>query len=324
MTLFFTASNVIIEEETITPTVSPFRIVLFCILIVLLLIYCFVYDYKNKVKKGKAYAKVNLFLNILNKRKDGYHNLNSVFDFIDLYDEIKVIKSNTFKLICNDKVLESEDNIIYKAYLKLKETFPHIKGVKVYLKKNIPKEAGLGGGSADCAKFISLMGDLYDLSLTNKVIHDICPKLGADVLPCYFEQTLLANGIGDEITLIKSKLNYYLVIIKPDFSCSTKEMYSKLDKKKRVEKKTIIKLVTALEDNDYDCFSKYLYNDFEKVVDIKNIQDDLKECGASNSLLAGSGSCVFGVFKSYTTAQKAYYNLSKKYQCYFCQNKRMD
>ncbi|MBP5684719.1 MAG: hypothetical protein J6X02_05645, partial [Bacilli bacterium] len=165
---------------------------------------------------------------------------------------------------------------------------------------------------------------LYDLALTNKVIYDICPKLGADVLPCYFEQTLLANGIGDEITLIKSKLNYYLVIIKPDFSCSTKEMYSKLDKKKRIEKKTITKLVTALEDNDYDCFSKYLYNDFEKVVDIKKIQDDLKEWGASNSLLAGSGSCVFGVFKSYTTAQKAYYNLSKEYQCYFCQNKRMD
>jgi len=323
MILFFSPSNeeAITIIETAERVNSPLRVIIFCLLIVILLVYCFISDHKNKVKKAKAYAKINLFLNILNKRKDGYHNLKSVFDFIDLYDEITISKSNCFKLICSDKSLENEDNIIYKAYIKLKELFPEIKGVKVKLKKNIPMQAGLGGGSSDCATFISLMIDLYNLPLNNKDIKKISSSLGADVLPCYYSQTLLAEGIGDDITLIKNKLDYYVVIVKPEFSCSTKEMYNELDKKKITQKRSIDKLISALKSKDFDNFSKYLYNDFETVVDIIDIKKDLENNNARNSLLCGSGSCVFGIFKTKEDAQLAYNNLSQKYKCYICKNK---
>ena len=323
MILFFAPNNeeAITIIESVGRVNSPWRVIIFCLLIVILLIYCFISDYRNKVKKAKAYAKINLFLNILNKRKDGYHNLKSVFDFVDLYDEVTVSKSNHFKLICSDKNLENEDNIIYKAYVKLKELFPEIKGVKVKLKKNIPMQAGLGGGSSDCATFISLMMDLYNLPFNNKYIKELCSSLGADVLPCYYNQTLLAEGIGDEISLIKNKLDYYVVIIKPEFNCSTKEMYGELDKKKRIQKKSIDKLISALKNKDFDTFTKYLYNDFETVVNISDIKKDLENNKASNSLLCGSGSCVFGIFKTKEDAQLAYNNLSQKYKCYLCKNK---
>ena len=325
MSLYFDG-NIAINEATqvIEKTNEPLRIILFCVLVIVLFLYCFINDYKNKTRKGKAYAKINLFLNILNKRKDGYHNLKSVFDFIDLYDEIIITKYKGFKLICNDKSLENENNLIYKAYVKLKEINPHMEGIKVYLKKNIPMQAGLGGGSSDCATFIYLMNDLYNLSLTNIDIQKLCSSLGADVLPCYYGKTLMANGIGDKIELINNNINYYLVVIKPDFNCSTKEMFKDLDAKKRTERKTIEKLIKALDKNDYDNFVKYVYNDFEKVVDIKDIKKELKEHGADNSLLAGSGSCVFGIFKDYSNAKRAYYNLGEKYQCYLCKNKTMD
>lgn len=321
MILFFSPEIVETTGSNIERMNSPLRVAIFCLLIVILLVYCFISDYKNKVKKGRAYAKVNLFLNVLNKRKDGYHNLKSVFDFIDLYDELIISKANKFKLVCNDKSLENDDNIIYKAFIKIKKLYPEIQGVRVILKKNIPMQAGLGGGSSDCATFIYLMKEFYNLPLNNKDIKELCSSLGADVFPCYYNQTLLANGIGDEITLINNKLDYYLVIIKPNFNCSTKEMYSKLDSKKRVEKKVINKLITALENNDYDSFSKYLFNDFESVVDIKDIKKDLQVNKSDNSLLCGSGSCVFGIFKTMKDAQLAYNNLSKKYNCYLCKNK---
>ena len=115
----------------------------------------------------KARAKINLSLNVLDKRPDNYHNLESIFQKINLYDELYIEKTeqNGIKIHTNVENLPEQDNIIYKAYLKLKEENPKIKGVKVILKKNIPTQAGLGGGSTDCASFILAMNKLYDLKL---------------------------------------------------------------------------------------------------------------------------------------------------------------
>ena len=160
----------------------------------------------------KARAKINLCLEVLNKREDNYHNIKSVFQKINLYDEIFIEKndSNEFKLKTNIESLNNEENIIYKVYLKLKEKYKKITGINVILNKKIPMQAGLGGGSTDCARFIVGMNKLFDLKLSKEEIEIIGKSLGADVVPCLYNNAVLAEGIGDQITRINTNFKYYI------------------------------------------------------------------------------------------------------------------
>ena len=128
----------------------------------------------------KARAKINLSLEVLNKRKDNYHNIESVFQKINLYDEIWIrkIKTNKFKMITNVYEINNKENIIYKAYRVLKEKYKNITGIEVKLNKKIPMQAGLGGGSTDCASFIIAINKLFDLKMSKKEMEEIGKKLG--------------------------------------------------------------------------------------------------------------------------------------------------
>ena len=269
----------------------------------------------------KARAKVNLTLEILDKREDGYHNLKSVFQKINLYDEIYIYKTktNTFELESNIDNIKTEDNIIYKAYIKLKNRFKEISGVKVKLIKKIPMQAGLAGGSTDCASFILAMNKLFNLNLNKNELVDLGKSLGADVVPCMYNNAVLAEGIGEIITKLNTNFKYYIVVIKPEISCNTGEMYKKLDSKERNLKiDNTKKVIKSLETDDIELLSNNLYNDFEKVVDAKSIKDELVENKALGALLSGSGSCVFGIFKNKEEAKCAYKNLKNKYKAYIC------
>ena len=269
----------------------------------------------------KARAKVNLTLEILDKREDGYHNLKSVFQKINLYDEIYICKTNTntFELESNIDNIKTEDNIIYKAYIKLKNRFKEISGVKVKLIKKIPMQAGLAGGSTDCASFILAMNKLFNLNLNKNELVDLGKSLGADVVPCMYNNAVLAEGIGEIITKLNTNFKYYIVVIKPEISCNTGEMYKKLDSKERNLKiDNTKKVIKSLETDDIELLSNNLYNDFEKVVDAKSIKDELVENKALGALLSGSGSCVFGIFKNKEEAKCAYKNLKNKYKAYIC------
>ena len=140
----------------------------------------------------KARAKINLSLEVLNKREDNYHNIKSIFQKINLYDEMYIEKNgiNKFDLITNIDSLNSKENIIYKAYLKLKEKYDNITGVKVILNKRIPMQAGLGGGSTDCASFIIGINKLFDLRLSKLEMEAIGKSLGADVVPCFYNKAI--------------------------------------------------------------------------------------------------------------------------------------
>lgn len=269
----------------------------------------------------KARAKVNLTLEILDKREDGYHNLKSVFQKINLYDEIYIYKTNTntFELESNITNVKTEDNIIYKAYIKLKNRFKEISGVKVKLIKKIPMQAGLAGGSTDCASFILGMNKLFKLNLSKNELVDLGKSLGADVVPCMYNKAVLAEGIGDIINKINTGFKYYILVIKPKLSCNTGEMFRKLDSKKREFKRDNSQnMIKALENNNIELLSSNLYNAFEEVVDAKPIKDELIENKALRSLLSGSGSCVFGIFKNKEEAKRAYKNLKNKYKTYIC------
>lgn len=268
----------------------------------------------------KARAKINLTLEILNKREDNYHNLKSVFQKTNLYDEIHIYKidNDEFILDTNINGLDVKDNIIYKAYVKLKEKF-NISGVKVVLNKRIPMQAGLAGGSTDCASFILGMNKLFNLNLTEEEIINLGKSLGADVVPCLYNKAVLAEGIGEIITKIDTNFKYYIVLIKPELSCNTREMFKKLDERDKIltidNSKNIVK---ALEDNNIELLSNNLYNTFEEVLDLKPIKDELIKNKALGALLTGSGSCVYGIFKNKQDAKVAYNNLKDKYKTYIC------
>lgn len=274
----------------------------------------------------KARAKVNLTLEILNKREDGYHNLKSVFQKINLYDEIiikKVNNGNKFELQTNIETLNNQDNIIYKAYEKLKQKYKKITGIKVVLNKRIPMQAGLAGGSTDCASFILAINKLFDLKLKKQDIIDIGKSLGADVVPCLYNSAVIGEGIGDIITKINTNYKYYLVIIKPNISCSTRELFKILDENNR--KKIVDKadeVVKALENKNIKSIANNLYNDFESVMPDKelfqNIKEELLSNEAIGALLTGSGSCVLGIFENKQKAKKAYKILKEKYETYYC------
>ena len=235
----------------------------------------------------KARAKVNLNLEVLEKRKDNYHNIQSVFQKINLYDELYIKKTKTGKIEIDTNIneLQNEENIISKAYKVLKNRNEAITGVSVKLIKKIPMQAGLAGGSTDCASFILGMNKLFDLKLTKMEIEEIGKNLGADVPPCFYNKAVKAEGIGEIITPINTNFKYYFVIIKPKVSFSTKEMYQKIDDQKKVytlEKTNNIK--QALEQQKLELLVQNLYNTFEDVIPnkdiIQNIKNELIEQGA--------------------------------------------
>jgi len=273
----------------------------------------------------KARAKVNLTLNVLNKRPDNYHNLESIFQKINLYDELYIEKTetNTLEIITNLKNVKLEDNIIFKAYTKLKELSKDICGVKVILNKRIPTEAGMAGGSTDCASFILAINKMYNLKLSEEELIKLGKSLGADVCPCFYNTAVKAEGIGEIITKIDTKFKYYFVIIKPTISCSTKDMFNKLDKTENLRQKDIaIPVERALKTENLELLCDNLYNVFEEVVQEKDMIESLKnkllQNGAIGALMTGSGSCVYGIFKDKMSAKQAYENLKDFYEVYIC------
>lgn len=233
----------------------------------------------------KARAKINLNLEIVGRREDNYHNIKSVFQKINLYDElyIKKIPTDSFELQTNVEELNNKENIIDKAYRKLKENYKGITGIQVKLNKKIPMQAGLAGGSTDCASFLLGMNQLFDLKLSKAEIENIGKSLGADVVPCFYNKAVLAEGIGDKITPINTQFKYYIIMIKPTISCNTKEMYQKIDEQDRTEQKQVKqrentnKIIQALENNKIELLAHNLYNRFEEVIEEKEKIVEIKK-----------------------------------------------
>lgn len=250
---------------------------------------------KQRTSKGnkmeaiytKARARVNLNLEVIRKREDNYHDIKSIFQKINLYDELRITKTKTnqIEISSNIEELKGEQNIIYKAYEKLKEKSEKITGIKVALKKNIPMQAGLAGGSADCASFLLAMNRLFCLQLSQEEIEKIGKSLGADVVPCLYNKAVLVEGIGEKITPIKTDFKYYIVIIKPKISCNTKEMYQRIDKIEQQKQTDSTKqIIQGLEKKQIEKIANFLYNRFEEVMEnkeeIQQIKQEFKKQGA--------------------------------------------
>ena len=247
-----------------------------------------------KTMKDKAYAKINLSLDVFNIREDGYHDLSSIMLPINFYDELEISKASEDSFDCNRSYIQfNEHNSIVKMIDILKERFNIDDHYAIRLNKLIPTKAGLGGGTSDAAATLRIFERLYDLKLSEDEIIDICVRVGADVPFNYFNVPAVVKGIGDEIEPLR--LKYYILLVKPRSGVSTKAAYEALDMNKcdhpDIErlKETLIKGedIKGLLGNSLEQ-SALLLNE-----EIKTVKQKLSSFGIGEVLMSGSGSTVF-------------------------------
>lgn len=260
-----------------------------------------------------ANAKINLTLDVLSKRPDGYHEVEMIMQSIDLKDhlEIELIPQKKIKILTDCTDLPTDDqNLVYKAAALMINKFDLDAGVSVKLRKEIPLAAGLAGGSADAAAMIVGINELFDLKKSEKELMTIGKSIGADVPFCIHGGTAIARGIGEKITALSSIPELELLLVKPPYFVSTKKVYSRLDIKNISKRPDNKKVINAIENQDILQISRGLCNVLEEVTfdmypKISEIKYWLIENGALGSLMSGSGPTVFGIFESKSDVNRA-------------------
>ena len=255
--------------------------------------------------KEKAYAKVNLFLNVVNKRFDGYHDLEMVMASIDLYDLLTFKKDNTGKIsITSDVEITSnvEDNIVYKIAIFLQEDFQVNEGVNIHIKKNIPIAAGLAGGSADAAATFRGLNKLWKLRLSLEDMAKLSINFGADIPFCIYNKLAIARGKGEELVFINKKINIPVLLVNPNSKISTKEVFNKV-KDEDLKDVKISDMSSAIYNRNYELMARELHNSLEKIAfemepKIKEIKHQMIDLGLDGALMSGSGATVFGISRS--------------------------
>ena len=254
--------------------------------------------------KIKARAKINLGLDVLGRRDNGYHDVRMVMQTVGLYDSLTmkridgediVIRSNLSFLPVN------ENNLIYKAIRLMKDNYKLDGGVDVDLVKFIPVAAGMAGGSSDAASAIYGMNKLYDLKLSVEDMMKLGVNIGADVPFCIMRRTALAEGIGEKLTRLSPMPDCSIVVAKPAINVSTKLVYEKLDSTDISRHPDIDGIIEALDRHNINLLAKRMGNVLEDVTIptypvIDSIKQDMLERGAINAMMSGSGPTVFGIF----------------------------
>ncbi|WP_294154412.1 4-(cytidine 5'-diphospho)-2-C-methyl-D-erythritol kinase [uncultured Clostridium sp.] len=274
--------------------------------------------------KIKAYAKINIALDVVGKREDGYHLLKMIMQTVDLYDVIEITKtSSDIKLNCNKPYVPTDErNLAYKAAKLFKEAYKINDGVSINLTKNIPVSAGMAGGSTDAAGVLKLMNRLFNVNASDDELRVLGLKLGADVPYCINGGTALCEGIGEQITQLKPFKDKIVVIIKPPFGVSTKDVYKAFDLSKVVFHPRTEDIMRAMENDDIHFVANNMKNLLENVTlrkhrVIVNIKEAVRSYGALGTMMSGSGPTVFAFFDDMLKAQNCYDEMKKKYKDVF-------
>lgn len=252
-------------------------------------------------------AKINLGLNVVEKRPDGYHNLETVFYPVRIYDAIEVFEMAAdfpSEVDCDLKITnihidgDEQRNLVVRAYQLLKQDFPQLPRIHVHLHKGIPTQAGMGGGSSDCGYMLTLLNRQFGLGLSDEQLIGYAARLGADCSFFILNKPCYAEGIGEKLQPISLDLSgWYLAIVRPDIPVSTKEAFS-LITPQHPEKNCRDVVMQPVE-----TWRDVLTNDFEKSVfalypKIGQIKQRLYDLGAAYAAMSGSGSSLFGLFQS--------------------------
>lgn len=274
--------------------------------------------------KIKAYSKINIALEVVGKREDGYHLLRMIMQNIDLYDLIEVNeKRSNITIECNKPyVPKDERNLAFKAARLFMDTYGLNKGVHINITKNIPVAAGLAGGSTNAAAVLRALNEMFDIGASEEELMKMGVKLGADVPYCIKGGTCLCEGIGEEITQLKAFKDKILVLVKPPFGVSTKDVYGAIDINKIYKKVLINELIDAIKKDDLTFVANNMKNHLENVTlrrhpVIIKIKEDMIKMGSIGSMMSGSGPTVFGFFDDMLKAQSCYERMKKQFNDVF-------
>lgn len=258
----------------------------------------------------KAPAKINIGLYVVEKRADGYHNIETIFyPVYDLYDKLYFKRSSFFSFDCNIKELNSlEENLAVKAVRLLEKKFEKKFDVEIFLKKNIPFGAGLGGGSSDASAVLLAINEMFKLNLSLDELKELALKLGSDCPFFIRPNPSIGRGRGEILEELKDfEINLPIALVFPPFKVSTKEAYENIkprrnfipiDELRNLEGKNLVEKFHLL-DNDFEYFA------FSKYPELKKIKEDFYRNGALFSLMSGSGSTIYGIFDTMDKAKSA-------------------
>jgi 4-diphosphocytidyl-2-C-methyl-D-erythritol kinase len=267
-----------------------------------------------------AYAKINLTLDITGKRADGYHTLRSIFQSVTLCDRISLTRLSDGKVHVssdNPALPCGEENTVYRAAKAFFAATGAVNcGVSFHLEKNIPWQAGLGGGSADAAAALHLLNRCFSTKLSVRELSEIGVTVGADVPFCLLGGTALAEGIGEKLTPLPPLPPCYIVLCKPAMGIETKKAYQAIDRHGFSMDCDTEKMIAQLRHGSLTGIAKHVGNAFEKVMslpEVSNIKYQMLEFGADGACMTGSGSTVFGLFRQEEQAKICAEQLLNRY-----------
>ena len=262
----------------------------------------------------KALGKINLGLDVLGRRENGYHDVRMVMQTLYLYDNVTLQKKSAPGIEIDSNLFylpNDEDNIAWKAAKLLIDEFDIKDGIRIHLDKHIPVAAGMAGGSSNAAAVLYGMNQMFRLGLSQKELMERGVKLGADVPYCIMRGTVLAEGIGEKLTPLPPMPKCQILIAKPPISVSTKMVYEKLDSCEIKEHPDIDGILDGLKNQDLEQVAASMGNVLEKVTVeaypvIAQIKECMMEAGALGAMRSGSGPTVFGIFRDRRTAKEAF------------------
>lgn len=268
----------------------------------------------------KSYAKINISLDIIGRREDGYHLLEMIMQQVELYDLIDVnIIAKGIKISCNKSYVPTDErNIAYKAAKLFMDTYKINKGVSINIEKNIPVAAGLAGGSGNGATVLRGMRDLFEVNASDEDLMKLGAAIGADVPYCIKGGTALCEGIGEKLTPIKSFKDKIILLVKPNFGVSTKETYKAIDINRIHRHPKTNELIKNIECDNLKFVAANMRNVLENVTLKKypiiiSIKETMMDFGALGSMMSGSGPTVFGIYDDMLSAQRAFEYFREKY-----------
>ena len=271
----------------------------------------------------QAFAKINLGLDVLGKREDGYHEVRMIMQTIRMYDQLDMRKSVEpgIHLTTNKKYIPlDENNLVWRAAKLMMDTCGIMEGVSIHLHKVIPVAAGMAGGSSDAAATLVGMNRLFHCGLSKEKLMELGVQIGADVPYCVLRGTALAEGIGEKLTVLPPMPDCWILIGKPGISVSTKYVYTTLDLNTDTVHPDIDGMKKALEDGNLYGITERMGNVLQDVTipaypEVERIKEQMKALGAVNAMMSGSGPTVFGIFDNEEKAQKACQKLRESGSC---------
>lgn len=282
-----------------------------------------VLEMKERSLSLDSHAKINLFLEVVSKRPDGYHNIRTIFQEIALSDTINftLTKNRDIRILTNKHFVSLEENLIYKVAVFIQNQYSVLNGVAVELVKNIPISAGLGGGSSNAATTVLALSELWDLNLSEKEMHQIAAKFGSDINFFLHGGTSLGEGRGEQISCLENIFIDNIFLVKPPFGISSREAYDEVI----IYPNSESNLNKFLDNGD----TVYCQNQLEKGIvllypEVRKIIDQVKLLGASNAILSGSGSTIIGFCSNHMIAESLsdYYSKRGYWNCITKSKKR--